>query len=164
MLRLRSKTRLAAFAFAGLAALVALLAWSLTASAGEKKIRYVDIDPDVNDTSNLWEENGDPCTIGGVEYVACYDSIQDAIDASKDVGETVLVGPGKYTENIDIDVENLDVVSLYGPEVTLIAGDGGGGPTVDIWVDHVRFGDQPGTSYSGFTVFGPSQSESAGGS
>ena len=50
-----------------------------------------------------------------------YSSIQSAIDTSID-GDTVLVNPGTYSENIDFKGKNIVVKSSQGPQVTTIDG------------------------------------------
>ena len=81
-----------------------------------------------------------------------YDSIQDAIDDS-DNGDTVLVQPGLYEENIDFDRHNIVVGSLYLTteneayiDSTIIDGQGNG-PVV-----HFRRGESPEARFTGFTV------------
>jgi len=54
-------------------------------------------------------------------YVPSGHSIQSAIDAS-DKDDTILVGPGVYNENIDFRGKSVKVMSLDGPENTIING------------------------------------------
>jgi len=75
-----------------------------------------------------------------------YSTIQLAIDAAAN-GDTVLVAPGTYVENIDFIGKAITVTSEGGPEVTLVDGNLAG--TV------VRFGSGEGRSsvLNGFTLF-----------
>lgn len=57
-----------------------------------------------------------------------YSSIQAAVDAAAS-GDTVLVGPGRYVETIDIHGVDLYLMSSSGPSATLIDG-GGDGPVI----------------------------------
>lgn len=59
-----------------------------------------------------------------------FTSIQDCIDASAD-GDTCLVMPGTYVENIDLGSKNLTISSESGPDVTVIDG-GAAGSVVTI--------------------------------
>ena len=53
-----------------------------------------------------------PVTATIINVPADYDTIQHAIDASSD-GDTVLVQPGTYYENIDFDGHNTHLASLF---------------------------------------------------
>ena len=77
-----------------------------------------------------------------------YASIQTAIDHVAD-GGTVFVYPGTYTETIHIKDRTVNVLSLEGPQTTIIDGDG-----LDsvVWID-----DGADVALAGFTV------ENAGG-
>jgi hypothetical protein len=74
-----------------------------------------------------------------------YPTIQAAIDAAA-TGDTVMVGPGTYQENIDFMGKAITVTSAQGPSVTII--DGGRKTQV------VRFatGEGPGSVLQGFTI------------
>src|SRR5262245_7113556 len=63
-----------------------------------------------------------PALAGALEVPGAYPTIQAAGDAAV-AGDTVLVSPGTYHENVVIDVE-LELRSVGGPGVTVI--DGGG--------------------------------------
>src|SRR5579864_1159273 len=58
-----------------------------------------------------------------LEVPLAYPTIQAAIDAASN-GDTVLVDPGTYLENIDFKGKSITVQSAQGPSVTTI--DGGG--------------------------------------
>jgi parallel beta-helix repeat protein len=74
-----------------------------------------------------------------------YSSIQDAIDAAVD-GDTVLVDDGTYTENINFLGKAITVISVNGPESTIIDGNASGSV--------VTFDSGEGTNsvLSGFTI------------
>ena len=62
-----------------------------------------------------------------INVPADYSTIQDAINAANN-GDTVLVAPGTYVENIDFIAKPITVMSSDGPEITII--DGSLGDTV----------------------------------
>lgn len=74
-----------------------------------------------------------------------YGSIQDAIDQALD-GDSIIVRPGVYFENIDYSGKTLSVQSEQGAEHTIIDG-GQAGSTVVF-----QTGESPGTLFEGFTV------------
>jgi len=76
---------------------------------------------------------------------APYATIQSAINASRS-GDTVLVSPGVYRENIDFLGRNIHVVSRSGPAATTI--DGGGRASVVT----IRSGEGPSAILEGFTI------------
>ncbi len=53
---------------------------------------------------------------------ADFPTIQLAIDASETSGDTVLVSPGTYVENIEILHKDIVLLSAEGPEITIIDG------------------------------------------
>jgi hypothetical protein len=76
---------------------------------------------------------------------ADYNTIQAAIDAAQ-VGDTVLVAPGTYLENIDFHGKAITVTSAAGPEVTVIDGNRAGS------VVTFATGEGPGAVLNGFTI------------
>jgi len=74
-----------------------------------------------------------------------YSTIQDAINHGK-TDDVVLVAPGTYYENIDLQGKALLVTSDLGPEVTVIDGDQLGS------VATFRTGEGPDTIIQGFTI------------
>jgi hypothetical protein len=74
-----------------------------------------------------------------------YSTIQQAINASVN-GDTVLVAPGTYVENINFLGKAITVTSEAGPEVTLIDGNNAGS------VVKFMSGEGPGSVLSRFTI------------
>ncbi len=72
-------------------------------------------------------------------------TIQAAINAAAN-GDTVIVSPGTYTENIDFQGKAITVTSTNGPSVTIIDG-GGNGPVVSFHSGELRS-----SVISGFTL------------
>ena len=81
-------------------------------------------------------------------------TIQAAIDAAKN-GDTVLVAPGAYKENINFKGKNIVVTSESGPERTIV--DGGNKTAVAKFVH----GEKPAAVLNGFTLLNGSGSYSA---
>ena len=79
-------------------------------------------------------------------------TIQAGIDASVD-GDTVIVGLGRYTENIDFSGKNILVQSESGPESTIIAIATTGLPTVQF-----ASSENQSATIQGFTILGDSSS------
>ncbi|MHC5001826.1 MAG: right-handed parallel beta-helix repeat-containing protein [Planctomycetota bacterium] len=77
-----------------------------------------------------------------------YGTIQAAIDAAAG-GETLLVGPGTYSENIDFLGRDLALHAVAGPDETVIDGTG-----LDVSVVRFAGGEGPGAVLDGFTVTG----------
>ncbi len=63
------------------------------------------------------DDNDSTCGL----HVPCYTTIQEAINASKN-GDTVLVRPGTYQENLYVYQKGLTLQSTSGPETTVIDG------------------------------------------
>jgi len=74
-----------------------------------------------------------------------YPSIQDAIDAAVD-GDTIQVAIGTYQENINFLGKAISLVSVAGPELTII--DGGSADSVVIF----NSGEGPASILDGFTI------------
>ena len=113
-----------------------------TAGASAQSIRYVDTGG--SDTTD--------CTAAGSPCL----TIQYAIDQA-DPGDTIQVADGTYTENVDIDKEDLTVVSVNGAAATTIVGADDGDPlfpiltvtpAVQISADGITLGD----ANQGFTI------------
>ncbi|MCP4579972.1 MAG: T9SS type A sorting domain-containing protein [candidate division Zixibacteria bacterium] len=86
-------------------------------------------------------------SLGTTRYVPSqYAEIQWAILASSN-GDTVMVAPGTYEEEIGIYQLNVVIISSDGPEVTIIEAQNAGMPTVYFW-------SLPGAELNGFTVRG----------
>jgi parallel beta-helix repeat protein len=78
-------------------------------------------------------------------YSVVYCNIQDAIDDA-DPGDTILVHPGTYHENVDVDKDHLTIRSYSGnPSNTTVDGDGND-DVFDVTADYVTI--------SGFTITG----------
>jgi hypothetical protein len=75
---------------------------------------------------NEGQAGNDTCIVKvlppGLHVPEMYETIQDAIDIAFD-GNTILVAPGTYHENIDFLGKAITVKSTDGPEVTIIDGD-----------------------------------------
>jgi len=76
-----------------------------------------------------------------------FPTIQDAISDPLVVdGDTIIVRPGKYVENIDFLGKNISLTSEFGPRVTGIDGNRSGA------VINIINGEGPSTLISGFTI------------
>jgi predicted outer membrane repeat protein len=85
-----------------------------------------------------------------LEVPGQYSSIQEAIDAANS-GDTVLVSPGTYVENIDFLGKAIVVTSVEGPDVTMIDG----GDPIDPDFGSVALfnkGEGPETILEGFSL------------
>ena len=79
-----------------------------------------------------------------------YASIQYALSQATTVhGDTVLVLPGTYVENVDFLGKAVRLVSSGGPTVTVIDG---GAPLVELSAVTFASGEGPGSVLQGFTV------------
>lgn len=85
-----------------------------------------------------------------IKVPADYPTIQQAIDAAA-IGDTVLVSPGTYIENIDFTGKDITVTSSDGPAVTVIDGSQ---PSNYDYACVVRMisGEGPNAVLSGFTL------------
>jgi len=79
-------------------------------------------------------------------FVNAPESIQAAMNAAAP-GDRILVGPGTYSEVIDFQGKQLEVIATGGPVFTIL--DGSGSNTT---VVRVSSGEPAGTSLSGFTL------------
>ena len=75
-----------------------------------------------------------------------YSTIQDAIDASAP-GDTIIVHPGSYSENLVLKTTDVTLVSSDGPGVTTIT-------PADPELDTIRISGADGTTVEGFAVVG----------
>ena len=106
----------------------ALAEGSLLVDAGAPD--FLDADGTVSDLG--WGGGDDEMTApNGYDIVVSlldngdYDNLNDALAAANH-GDAILVYPGLYHENVDIQGVDAAVVSLAGPEATVVAGSGGG--------------------------------------
>ncbi len=88
---------------------------------------------------------------GTLDVPADYTTIQAAIDASTD-GDTILVSPGTYHENLDFAVHDVALISTGGPAVTIIDGDSDGDGFSDGRVVQIAGGQTSTTVIEGFTI------------
>ena len=79
-----------------------------------------------------------------------YLTIQDAIDAATN-GDTIIVRPGTYVENIDFLGKEITLISEQGPEVTIIDGGKPSNPDYGSVVTFIN-GESPNTILEGFTI------------
>jgi len=90
----------------------------------------------------------------GTDPVADFESIQDAVNAAHD-GDTVLVYPGTYTENVDVDKNNITIRSESGnPLDTIVQAASSSEDVFHVTADGVKI--------SGFNITGASGTERAG--
>ena len=78
---------------------------------------------------------------------ANFTSIQDAVDAANP-GDTIIVYPGTYTENVDVNKDHLTIKSEGGAEVTIVQAANPDDHVFEVTADYVNI--------SGFTVKGAS--------
>ncbi len=82
---------------------------------------------------------------GTIHVPATHPTIQEAINAASS-GDTIIVGPGVYPENIAVDGKQLHLISERGPVLTVIEGNGSASGGV------VYFVNCNGSSLEGFTI------------
>ncbi|MFH1467982.1 MAG: right-handed parallel beta-helix repeat-containing protein [Pseudomonadota bacterium] len=121
-----------------------------------------DTDPDVHPGAPETEDGVDDDCDGYVDEteicdddIAPYASIQDAIDDADD-DDVLQVCPGTYRENLAVYAKRLTLVSMEGPEVTIV--DGGGATTLAV----TQVGGA-GLSVQGFTLQGGVAEQYGGG-
>jgi len=90
-----------------------------------------------------------------------YPTIQDAIDASLD-GDTIIVRPGTYVENINYMGKTITVMSEKGPHVTTIDGGIPSNPNRGSVV-YIESGEGPDTVLEGFTITNGTGTNGVGG-
>jgi len=76
---------------------------------------------------------------------ANFTSIQDAVDAASP-GDTIIVYPGTYTENVDVNKDHLTIKSEGGAETTIVQAADSNDHVFEVTADYVNI--------SGFTVKG----------
>ena len=74
---------------------------------------------------------------------ANFTSIQDAVDAASP-GDTIIVYPGTYTENVDVNKDHLTIKSEGGADSTIVQAADSDYPVFEVTADYVNI--------SGFTV------------
>ncbi len=82
----------------------------------------------------------------GLRVPEDYASIQAAVTAAVN-GDSILVSPGVYNEQIDLDNKQVDIISTDGPLMTIIDGSGLNGYLV-----RITGSTSSGSAFSGFTV------------
>jgi len=84
---------------------------------------------------------------------ANFTSIQDAVDAASP-GDTIIVYPGTYTENVDVNKDHLTIKSEGGAEATIVQAADSNYPVFEVTADYVNI--------SGFMVKGAGGAHAAG--
>ena len=84
---------------------------------------------------------------------ANFTSVQDAVDAASS-GDTIIVYPGTYTENVDVNKDHLTIKSEGGAETTIVQAASPDDDVFYVTADHVNI--------CGFTIKGATGSNSAG--
>lgn len=84
---------------------------------------------------------------------ADFSKIQGAVDAAS-LGDTIIVYPGTYTENVDVNKEHLTIKSENGAEVTIVQAANSGDHVFEIMTDGVTLED--------FTIIGATVEGAAG--
>ncbi len=82
-----------------------------------------------------------------------YATIQAAVDAA-DPGDTILIAPGSYAENVVIGTSDLTLLSVGGREVTTIAGNAAGAELGAVVFQPGQSGLRLGDDGHGFTILG----------
>ena len=97
-------------------------------------VELVDLTPDPDVTlvtaTDSFSLSDDTLYVGTPEYQYQFNTIQDAIDASS-LGDTIIVSPGNYTEQLFIDCE-LNILSTHGADATVIDGTGLTGRSLEV--------------------------------
>ncbi len=84
---------------------------------------------------------------------ADFTKIQEAVDAASP-GDTIVVYPGTYTENIDVNRDHLTIKSENGAEATIVQAANSNDHVFEVTADYANIG--------GFTIEGATESEKAG--
>jgi len=84
---------------------------------------------------------------------ADFTTIQEAVDAASP-GDTIMVYPGTYTENVDVNKEHLTIQSENGADSTIVQAANSDDHVFEVTGDYVNI--------SGFTIKGATESQKAG--
>ncbi len=98
----------------------------------------------------------DGATDGGFRVPADYALPSHAVGAARD-GDVVCVSPGTYVDNVDFGGDEVWLVGVGGPEVTILQGAGDEGPVVSFDTH-----EGEGARLSGFTITGGDDNSGAG--
>ena len=118
--------------------LVALLAMALPLGVSSQALAQ---------ESRTWYVDDD-----GADYPAAdFTRIQDAVNAAS-VGDTIIVYPGTYTENVDVNKDHLTIQSENGANATIVQAANSDDHVFEVMADYVNI--------SGFTVKGAGEHKS----
>ncbi len=108
-------------------------------------LRYYSTDSAGNNETVVTQSYSNPGQPKTIAVPAAHATIQSAINAAYN-GDTVLVAPGTYVENINFKGKNITVTSSDGPDTTIIDGNKAGS------VVTFNSGESSSATLSGFTV------------